>query len=110
LDEQCSRSFERLKQLELKWSRMMKVVIGDKIGLKGLNKLHMTEVVELMRTVGISTSTVHLCFCTGERRIQKMKDSVLRNNHWQNVRRFRRRAMSRGKICKQGAAKAAVQD
>lgn len=42
---------------------MMKVVIGDNIGVKGLNKLHMTEVVELMRTVEISTSTVHLFYC-----------------------------------------------
>ena len=49
--------------MELKWSRMMKVVIGDKMGAKGANKLHMTEVVELMRTVEISTSTVHMCFC-----------------------------------------------
>jgi len=79
---------------------MMKVVIGDKMGAKGLKKLHMTEVVELMRIVEISTSTVHMCFCTRERRIQIMKNSVLTNNHWQKDRRFRRRAMSRSKICK----------
>ena len=46
---------------------MMKVVIGDKMKAKGANKLHMTEVVELMRTVEISMSTVHMCFCIRRR-------------------------------------------